>query len=101
MVSVIIYYGTTVVYAIRRWPKRRYALHTCTCAGNSDLVNISKIWYIAPCRLIARTSVFFFRETCFINLGGGPKCCMRATRNCAAGTTAPAVGLYVPGVGHL
>jgi len=27
---IIIYsYGTTVVYAVRRWPKRRYAAHTC------------------------------------------------------------------------
>jgi len=23
-------YGTTVVYAVRRWPKRRYAAHDCT-----------------------------------------------------------------------
>jgi hypothetical protein len=27
---IILYYnGTTVVYAVRRWPKRRYAAHTC------------------------------------------------------------------------
>ena len=25
----IILYGTTVVYAFRRWPKRRYAAHDC------------------------------------------------------------------------
>jgi len=26
----MLYYGTTVVYAVRRWPKRCYAAHTCT-----------------------------------------------------------------------
>jgi len=26
----MLYYETTVVYAVRRWPKRRYAPYTCT-----------------------------------------------------------------------
>ena len=26
---IILYYGTTVLYAVRRWPKRRYAAHDC------------------------------------------------------------------------
>ena len=35
MVSIIVLYYiiiqlTTVVYAVRRWPKRRYEAHTCT-----------------------------------------------------------------------
>ena len=67
---------------------------------NRNVVNISEIWYVAPFSLVARTS-FFFRGTCFINLQGGIKCCMHVTRDWAVGTTAPAVGLYVPGVGHL
>jgi hypothetical protein len=27
---IALYYGTTVVYVVRRSPKRRYAAHTCT-----------------------------------------------------------------------
>ena len=27
---MVLYYGTTVVYGVRRWPKRRYAVHICT-----------------------------------------------------------------------
>jgi len=27
--TVLQYYGTTVLYAVRRWPKRRYAAHDC------------------------------------------------------------------------
>jgi len=26
---ILLYYGTAVVYAVRRWPKRRYAAHDC------------------------------------------------------------------------
>ena len=28
--GITVYYGATVVYGVRRWPKRRHAAHTCT-----------------------------------------------------------------------
>ena len=28
-ITILYYYGTTVVYVVRRWPKHRYAAHTC------------------------------------------------------------------------
>ena len=31
---ILYYYGTTVLYAVRRWPKRRYAAHSCTGPWN-------------------------------------------------------------------
>ena len=29
-ITILLSYGTTFVNAVRRWPKRRYAAHTCT-----------------------------------------------------------------------
>ena len=46
VVSIVIlqYYGSTVVYTVRRWPKRRYAAHTCTplSAIQLSLRNVSR-----------------------------------------------------------
>jgi len=49
VVSIIIlyYYGTTVVYAVRRWQKRRYAAHDRTlCAHNVERLHVKEVVYI-------------------------------------------------------
>jgi hypothetical protein len=35
---IILYYGTTVVYEVRRWPKRRYAAHDFITPNFSPLI---------------------------------------------------------------
>jgi hypothetical protein len=61
--------GATVVYAVRRWEKRRYAAHTCTLRG--DLSERGSLWLIAvfisfrenirtECVYMAWTSIWFY-----------------------------------------
>ena len=47
--------GTTVVHVVRRWPKRRYAAHTCIKIRSEFYVLMAqiissslKLWHIAP-----------------------------------------------------
>jgi len=70
MVSVVVLcYGTTVVYAVRRWPKRRYLAHDCTCSViDNAILAVRSVINITDNRYTntqIRQSEFIYKRTSF------------------------------------
>jgi hypothetical protein len=63
--SITLYYGATVVYAVRRWPKRRYAAHTCTSVSNTRMLPSGNEKFCSKAKDSLRSHVLSFSSTLF------------------------------------